>query len=222
VPGLLDLLAPPRCAVCGSPGPLVCASCLGALPLLDGAACARCGKPTERPLPRCVECRGRRLGFDRATCAVAHDGAGRGLVHSFKHGGLRGLAAPAAALMAMLIPAPAADLLTWVPADRWRELLRGYHPPRLIALELSARWGIPAVPLLEPARLRRSQRGLDPAARRANVRSAFRCRAAVSGAVALVDDVYTTGATLSACAVELRRAGARAVDGLCFARAVRG
>ncbi|MGZ4481749.1 MAG: double zinc ribbon domain-containing protein [Gaiellales bacterium] len=221
MPGLLDLLAPPRCAVCDRPGPLVCAGCLGALRLLDGAACARCGKPTERPVPRCVECRGRRLGFDRAACALAHEGAGRRLVHGLKHGGLRGLSAPAAALMATLIPSPGVDVLTWVPADRWRELLRGYHPPRLIALQLASHWGIPAVALLEPARARRSQRGLDPRSRRANVRDAFRCRAGMSGAVALIDDVYTTGATLSACAVELRRGGARRVEALCLARAVR-
>jgi predicted amidophosphoribosyltransferase len=92
-----------------------------------------------------------------------------------------------------------------------------------VAREAARRWGIPAVDLLEPARLRRPQRGLDPAARRRNVRGAFRVRraATVPTAVALVDDVYTTGATLDACARALRDAGAEVVDGFTLARAVR-
>jgi len=68
---------------------------------------------------------------------------------------------------------------------------------------------------------RRPQRGLSPAGRRANVRGAFRARSEVSGRVCVVDDVYTTGATLSACGSALRRRGAGEVAALTLARAVR-
>jgi predicted amidophosphoribosyltransferase len=76
--------------------------------------------------------------------------------------------------------------------------------------------------VLAAARLRRPQRGLDTAARRRNVRGAFRARVAdVPGAVALVDDVYTTGATLDACARALRAGGAVSIEAFTLARAVR-
>jgi predicted amidophosphoribosyltransferase len=108
-----------------------------------------------------------------------------------------------------------------VPPDGWRTIGRGYHPPELLARELAARWNLPAAPLLRAAGRRRPQRGLDPRARRANVRRAFRARDPAPSQVVLIDDVYTTGATLSACADELRRAGASSVTALSLARAVR-
>jgi competence protein ComFC len=218
---LTDLLAPPRCALCADPGPLACPRCLAALPLLAGPACARCGKPSAEPVRDCRECRGRRLGFSSAVAAVAYEGAGRDLVHRLKEGGLRALAAPAAGVVALLVPAPPVAALTWVPPDPWRELWRGYHPPRLLAEALAARWRLPARPLLDTARARRPQRGLSPPERAANVRGAFRALGRPPPAVAVVDDVYTTGATLSACARALRAAGAREVRAVTLARAVR-
>jgi competence protein ComFC len=216
----LDLLLPPRCALCSRAGPLVCGPCLCGLPLI-GDACRRCGAPAERPLDACAECRARRLGFVSARAVIAYEGGGRLLVHRFKDGGLRGLAGLAAGLVCLEVAPPAADALTWVPPDGWRTIGRGYHPPELLARELAARWGVPAAPLLRSRGRRRPQRGLDPRARRANVRSAFQARAPAPPRVALVDDVYTTGATLSACADALRGAGARTVVAVSLARAVR-
>ncbi len=66
------------------------------------------------------------------------------------------------------------------------------------------------------------QRGLSRADRRANVRGSFRCVRAPPRTVVLVDDVYTTGATVSAAATELKRAGATTVDVVTFARTIRG
>jgi len=71
VASLLDLLAPARCALCGRGPHPVCIDCLGALPILAGPSCRRCGKPTAEPVADCRECRGRRLGFARAAAAVA-------------------------------------------------------------------------------------------------------------------------------------------------------
>jgi predicted amidophosphoribosyltransferase len=217
--GLLDLLAPPRCAVCRAQGPLLCVACLAALPLLDGPTCARCGAPAQRPVDDCAGCRGRKLGYESAAAALLFDGAARDLVHGFKHGGLRALAVPSAALMAVLLPRPEADLVTWVPADPLREAMRGYHPARLLAERLAEHWRMPARPLLRGPLWRRPQRGLSRPQRRANVRGAFTAIAAVQGRVALVDDVHTTGATLTAAALALRRAGAEAVTAATLARA---
>ena len=220
MPALLDLLVPPACAVCRAAGPLLCRRCIESLPLLDGPACARCGAPAVRPVDDCAECRGRRLGFVSAAAALRYDDeAARALVHGLKDGGLRALAVPAAGLMAMVVPRPDADHLTWVPADPLRQALRGYHPPRLLAEELSLRWGIPARALLDGPLWRRPQRGLARDGRRRNVRGAFTGRAGVHGRVVLVDDVHTTGATLSAAARALRAAGAEAVFAATLARA---
>jgi len=220
---LLDVVLPPRCALCPSPDEPLCGPCLARLPLLVGPACARCGRPTVLPVGDCRECAGRRLAFRRARAAVAYEGGGRDLVGHLKSGRRRALAVPAGALVATLLDAGACEAVCWVPGDRWRTIRRGCHPAELLAREAARRWHLPAVDLLEPARLRRPQRGLDTAARRRNVRGAFRLRrgAQVPAAVALVDDVYTTGATLDACARVLREAGATAVDGFTLARAVR-
>jgi ComF family protein len=219
---LLDLLLPACCALCGRGGEPVCPACVRALPLLGGPACARCGKPTVMVVADCRECRGRRLVFDAAVAAVAFEGRGRDLVLRFKDGGLRGLAATAAGVVATVCQPPECDTLTGVPGDRWRTLRRGYHPAQELALGLADRWGMPVRPLLAAAPVRRRQRGLDHAARRRNVRGAFRASSALAGErVAVVDDVFTTGATLSACAAALRRGGAGSVAAVTLARVVR-
>src|SRR5690242_124353 len=107
----LDLLTPPRCALCTRPGPLLCATCMLQLPLIGGPLCDRCGAPADRPLDECAECRGRRLGFDRARAAVLHDGAGRRLVHALKAGRLRRLAEHGAGLVAVVVDRPDAGTL---------------------------------------------------------------------------------------------------------------
>jgi predicted amidophosphoribosyltransferase len=128
----------------------------------------------------------------------------------------------AAALIALVVPAPEVDAVTWVPADRWRLIGRGYHPPELLARLLAEAWGVPAVPLLEARGRRRPQRGLDLRARRANVREAFRAAATAPRRVGLIDDVHTTGATLSACSRVLAGVGAQDVHAVSLARALTG
>jgi len=223
VRALLDILLPPRCALCSSPQEPLCRECLAGLPYLAGPSCARCGRPTALPVDECRECGGRRLGFQRAASAMAYEGGGRELVRHLKSGRRRALAGPAGATIATLLGAGQSEAVCWVPGDWWRTIQRGCHPAELLAREAAFRWGLPAVDLLEPARLRRPQRGLDTAARRRNVRGAFRVRrtADVPTRVALIDDVYTTGATLDACARALRDGGAAVVQGFTLARAVR-
>jgi predicted amidophosphoribosyltransferase len=183
--------------------------------------CARCGAPAAWPVSRCRECAGRRLAFGSARAAVEYDDAVRRLVGGWKERGLRRIAAEAAGLVADVVPRPDIEALTFVPPDGDRNLRRGHHPAERLARELGRRWELPVAPLLARDGSSRRQRGLSLVERRLNVRGAFRATGAVPGAVCLVDDVYTSGATVNAAARALRKSGARRVEVVCFARAVR-
>lgn len=218
---MLDLLFPQRCLVCGRPGAQVCAECRAALRRIEPPLCTRCGAPTAWPVERCRECTGRRLAFTTARGAVAYDDAVRVLVRGWKERGLRGLAALAAAVVVESLPRPDVDALACVPPDGDRSLRRGHHPAGRLAQELGSLWGLPVAPLLGRTRALPRQRGLPLAERRRNVRGAFTASSPAPVRVCLVDDVYTSGATVGEAASALRRAGARRVDVVSFARAVR-
>ena len=216
---MLDLLLPQRCVVCGCGGRQLCTACREGLPRIEPPLCARCGAPTAWPVERCRECAGRRLAFASARAAAGYEAAARRLVHAWKERGLRRLAAEVAQLVAERLPPPEVDALTFIPADRGRRLERGHNPAERLALELAVLWELPCVPLLERTRGGR-QRGSSAAERR-TVRGAFRPRARAPRRVALIDDVYTTGATAAAAASALRAGGARRVETVAFARALR-
>ena len=218
---LLALLLPERCVACGGGEALLCDGCRGKLLVLRGTLCARCGCPTAWPVERCGECAGRRLAFASARAAVAYDGPARALVSAWKGRGLRRAGPLAAELVVATVPRPAVAALTFVPGDGDRVAWRGLNTAEELARSLAARWRLPVEPLLERVRSARPQRGLPRAARAANVRGSFRARGDVRGAVALVDDVYTTGATASAAARELKRRGAHSVHVVAFARTIR-
>ena len=170
----------------------------------------------------CSECAGRRLAFDRACAAVCYTAPVRSLVRAWKERGLRRLAAVAAELVCRHVPRPAADVITYIPPDGDRSVKRGHQPAHALAKALGERWELPVASLLTRARPVARQTELSRIARRRNVRGAFRAaRSFVPASVVLVDDVYTTGATVDAAAAALRAAGAGEVLVVTFARAVR-
>ena len=152
---------------------------------------------------------------------MAYDDNARLLVAAWKERGLRKLAELAAELVYEAVPRPRAYTLTFVPADPNRRLERGHNPAERLAIEIGARWELPIAPLLARSHGVAPQRGLPLAERRRNVRGVFQATGNAPGTVVLVDDVYTTGATVSAAATALRQAGARRIEVVTFARAVR-
>lgn len=218
---LLDLVFPRRCVVCGGPAEALCAPCAEGLRRLGEPRCERCGAPTTWPVERCRECAGRRIAFASARAAVAYDDAARLLVAAWKERGLRKLAELAAELVCEVVARPRAYTLTFVPADPNRRLDRGHNPAERLATEIGARWRLPVAHLLARSHGVAPQRGLPLAERRRNVRGVFEATAPAPGTLVLVDDVYTTGATVSAAATALRKAGARRIEVVTFARAVR-
>jgi len=219
--GLLGLVLPSRCAVCAAPGPSLCERCFDGLIRIAPPVCERCGCPGAWPVRRCVECAGRRLAFARARSAVVYDARARPLVSAWKERGRRDLAPVLAEIVAEVIAPLHVDAITFVPGDRERGRERGHVPAARLAAALASLWRLPLEPLLARTGAAPRQASLPRGQRGANVRGAFVAHDGVPRTVALIDDVYTTGATASACATELKRAGARYVEVVCLARAVR-
>jgi predicted amidophosphoribosyltransferase len=207
--------------VCARPGPRLCEVCRAALIRLGPPVCERCGAPVPWPVRRCAECSGRRLAFARARGAIVYDERARTFVREWKERGRRRLSEEAASLVAEVVPATQSELLTFVPGDPERALTRGDVAPKSLAHALGRLWAVPMGELLRRERSLPPQRGLTLAERRRNVRGTVSTVASAPRLVTLVDDVYTSGATADACAAALKRAGARRVEVVTLARAVR-
>ena len=124
---LLDLISPPRCAVCKEPSKeLICASCREEIPFIQGATCRYCGKPTLRIVARCRDCRGKHLYFNWAVSVWRYSGVGKDIIHALKYENERRLA-PLLAREAIkkLPPTEIFDYITWVPLHRVKKSNRG-------------------------------------------------------------------------------------------------
>jgi predicted amidophosphoribosyltransferase len=218
---LLDVLLPQRCASCDVPGAALCPGCRASLIRLAPPVCERCGSPGAWPVRRCAECAGRRIAFATARAAILYDAPARRLVHAWKERGQRRLARDAAALVAEALARPDVAALAFVPADADRALTRGHRPAEALARELGRVWELPVQVLLGRSRPVEQQRGLGLAERRRNVAGAFAPARASPPRVCLVDDVYASGSTAGAAASALRRGGARRVEVVTLARAIR-
>ena len=218
---MLDLLLPIRCATCGIPGRAFCGRCRDRLIRLAPPLCDRCGSPGAWPVERCAECSGRRIAFASARAAIVYDANARRFVHAWKEHGQRTLAQEAATLVAETLVRPRAPVLAFVPADGDRALRRGHRPAEALARELGRVWELPVAPLVRRVRSAERQRGLGLQERRRNVRGVFASARASPARVCLVDDVYTSGATVGAAASALRGGGARSVEVVTLARAMR-
>jgi len=157
------------------------------------------------------------------------DGA-REAVHALKYGGLPRIADDlTAAMAATLLPIDAASVLVPIPLAPQRLRQRGYNQSEALARALSRLWRLPVVDVLVRSRETATQTALTPETRLANVAGAFAPGPKTPGrrpgvsrdtTCILVDDVFTTGATLAEAARALEQAGARTIFGITFGRAV--
>lgn len=223
--GFGRLLLRGRCLVCTEPaaaGGHFCRDCAEILPW-NRCACRQCGLPLSLAVGLCGLCRTRPPPFARSYAPFRYAFPIDRLLPRFKFHGELAVGAALASLMAStLVAAERPQRLLPVPLHRTRLRERGYDQALELAKTLSRHLHIPLCPdVLVREQATEAQSRLDADARRRNVRNAFACLGPVSGHVALVDDVLTTGATVSECAKVLRRAGARRVDVWVLARAGR-
>jgi len=221
--GLLDLLFPPRCVGCREVGNLLCARCSERFELVEPPLCPHCGRSTAngRLCPRCLH---DPLQLDGARSVAYFDGTLREAIHHFKYSNRQGLAVPLGKLMGdywQQSPLPA-EIIVPVPLHPGRLTERGYNQAALLARELGKDIALPVSENgLVRVRATRPQVDLNAGERKENVRGAFHCPGmGLKGKrVLLIDDVYTTGATLEACSIALRQVGVRSVWALTLARA---
>ncbi len=227
---ILDFALPPRCAGCGTIVGDVhsfCPDCWKRIEFLGSAGCMTCGLPLQATdAENCAVCLARPPRIARTRAAVAYGEVSRGLALRLKYGRKIGIAKTMARYMAPLIEARGAGvLLVPVPLHRSRLWQRGFNQSAIVARELSRQTGLENdATILKRVKRTPPLKGMSLQQRRRLVAGAFKVgdRSAIAGrTVVLVDDVLTTGSTANACARELRRAGAKRVELISWARVVR-
>ncbi len=221
VSALADLFYPQRCVGCDRrASDLLCRPCFEALPRIGRPTCARCGMPTAFETFVCDECKGVDFGFESARAPLRYAGVGKEIVHTLKYGGytrvVERLAAPL--MLEVLDAGDHFDAVVPVPLHRSRLRRRGFNQAELLARGVARKINAPVSGTLQVVRRIRDQVELSAAGRRANVAGAYSARDRIGGRVLLIDDVFTTGATMSACAETLLEAGAKEVHALSLCR----
>ena len=227
--GVLDLVYPPHCLVCKEPGELyLCKGCLEQVVLIDPPYCRTCGAPCGPDEYTCADCGEREYAFDCARCAGVYDGVLRQAIHALKYDFHIAMADPLAELMVRAFPntylARRVDVAVPIPIHHSRFLDRGFNQSEELARRFCKGIRLPLeTRALVKRRKTRHQVDLPQDQRAINVEGAFavHCPERIAGRrVLLIDDVFTTGATLSEAAKTLRAAGASSVCAYALARSI--
>jgi competence protein ComFC len=230
---IVSLLYPPTCAICSASvaaKEYLCDDCHAKAPRIVPPFCAKCSEPFAGAITdafTCANCAHRTLHFDAAVAAYRSRGIVRRIVLDFKYGRqihLRHLVVRwlFAALDDVRLRGRRFDVLVPVPLHPARQRERGFNQATLLAESLAAQTSIPIKPALERVRYTTTQTVFDRTERMQNLHDAFRLRKNANVRdlhVLLIDDVLTTGSTLSECARVLRRGGALSVHAATAARA---
>ncbi len=230
---IASLFYPPVCTICSAnvaSREYLCEECDAKITRIVPPFCAKCSEPFEGAITgpfTCANCAHRTIYFDAAVSAYRSRGIVRRIILDFKYGRrlyLRHLVARwlFAALDDDRLRQQRFDVIIPVPLHPARERERGFNQATLLAELASAQMSLQARPLLERTRYTTTQTAFDRAERMENLHGAFRLRKSADVRklrVLLIDDVLTTGSTLSECARVLKKAGAISVHAATAARA---
>ena len=208
---LISALFPARCLMCDTvipAGELFCRDCVVRVP--------------EKPFSRKFALTGAGAEGFRVLSPLSYEGGTKKSIHRLKFYGRKGLAKPMGKLMAETArdTGVSFDAVTWVPMTGKKRKQRGYDQSELLAKAAAKELGLPCLPLLKKVRENQTQHELSGKQRWLNVKNAYRAGQGAQGKVLLlIDDIVTTGATVSECAKTLYAAGAKTVTGVCAADA---
>ena len=232
---ILDVVFPRKCPICSkvleSKKEQICLSCQKILPRVTEPCCARCGKPIAAAEEQyCHDCEEKRRGRDvlkKGSALWVYDSHMKRAMANFKY---EGCVEDAVFYVQQLVRFRGQEIMNWrvdaiipVPLHRRKQWFRGYNQATVLAEELGRHLNLPVLTdMLTRTRYTKPQKGLAPKQRMNNVADAFaltdqgREKAASLSRVLLIDDIYTTGATLEACGEVLKKTGVGEIYFICL------
>lgn len=222
---MITWLFPIRCPVCRQPvlpkGDLIHANCEARLLPLSEPICKRCGRQLKEETQEfCAECMVREPAWDMGRSMYSYGGIAGHIIREVKKSGTKEVIRFLGQKMAMQqrsFPGmQKVQCIVPVPLHKRKQNVRGFNQAELLAMALGKEWQLPVRKLLLKTKRTREQKSLSREHRKENVKNAYRINARVLGsdipeAVLLLDDIITTGSTLSACAEVLKEAGVKYV-----------
>lgn len=196
-----------------------CSKCYAELPFVGDNKCKICGRDIVGEGDYCDSCTRFDCHFSVNRAPLVYDGLAKTLIKKLKFGNKRYIAAEFGKMMADLYISENydADCISFVPMTSKDEKKRGYNQAELIANEVGKRLNIEVLPVLHKISSTATQKKLTAKERRENLKGAFAasdCGRYKGKTVLVVDDVFTTGATMDECARVLKKSGAKKVLGL--------
>lgn len=223
---ILDLFFPPRCAICNKVGYFVCPRCDSKIIEAKEFRCPFCGSLSKKGR-LCPRCRRKNQLTGVIFCGYFKDENLRKIIIEYKYHGIFSLADYLAELLAKRYRQSGVkvDLIVPVPRDKKRFRERGYDQTALLAKKLAKSLGVNYAEILRKTRKTQSQVGLRRQERIMNLKGAFSLDLPSeeklnlkNKTILVIDDVFTTGATLNECAQVLRTIGPKAIWGLVIAK----
>lgn len=220
---LLRILFPPRCICCDrlveidAPYPHICDKCVDKVKISPTRICPKCNRPMDLNAyaPHCLYCAGEKVRFKRLVSPLIYDETGSEIVKKYKYNGRTEIAKSLAPMLWERIkkynPEADFDIIIPAPSSKTKGFKLRWEHMTQFCMELSRISGIPTKELLFKKEGVKSQNSLSAKERRNNLKGKIDYTGGAYGKVLLVDDVYTTGATVDECSYVLKKAGCKEI-----------
>lgn len=212
---ILNWIYPPRCVFCHNIIPLnkytkfdVCDKCIDHIPFMNKPNCIKCGKSIEAENQLCKDCLKDKHFYKKGWIALKYDDMIKESIYRFKYDNCALYSKTFAQIMYQTIETKDIinykfDIITYVPIHKNKLKSRGYNQAKLLADELSIKLNIPSKNLIVRTKDTKPQSNLSPKERFNNLKGAFKLSSnqkLINKNILIIDDIYTTGSTINACA----------------------